>query len=196
MLFSSCLFLVGETGLVVQKSLPQIVQGYLGLKNGWWKVLEIWWWFKENVQVRQFFGYIVVWFGLFFGVKLVYLYEARNLQYVPYMQRVLAPVLSQHMFMWNISLSSTKVNHCEVMKQKVSLLVMIRRQELVWNLFSVLWAEVLVVDRRLYSVRRNVLRRLQAFFKWSFVPVFGIKCSDSFQVWGFMQGSIRLHCNS
>ena len=61
---------------------------------------------------------------------------------------------------------------CEVMKQKVSLLIMIRLQELVWNPFSVLFSGTSSGGHKLIFSLNNCLRRLHALFKWSFYPCF------------------------
>ena len=59
------------------------------------------------------------------------------------------------------------------MKQKVSLQIMIRRQELVCYLFSVLWAVLQVVVRRLSSVRRNARKKTSSVLNmWSFLSHF------------------------
>ena len=76
-------------------------------------------------------GYFGELFGLFLE-KNQSTNEVGNLQYVHlYMQRVLAPVFLATHVMCNKSLFSTIVNHCDVMKVKASLRIMIDGEN--WN---------------------------------------------------------------
>ena len=153
LLFSSYLFLVGEPGLVVQTSLPCYVHcpRFFGLKNGLverWKVMEI------GVGNGRMFKSEALKWTFFLEENLSTWNQKSTVCSFIYAKSFSSSLVATHV-MWNISLNSTKVNHCGVMKQKVSLQIMIRRQELVCYLFSVLWAVLPVVVWRLSSVWRN-----------------------------------------